>query len=68
MARLLSHITEMQTRDFCGNMTTVMMIGVKNDRYYLNMGCKHTARPLSPIVNANLKLSRNLITVMLRGI
>ena len=45
-----------------------MMLGIRHGRYYLKMGCKHTARPLSQTVNANSKLSRNLMTVMLWGI
>ena len=40
----------MQTRDFFGNLVTVMLRGVQHDRYYLKKGCEHTTWPLSSTV------------------
>ena len=43
------------TRNFFGNLIIVVW-GIRHGRYYLKMGCEHTAWPLSPTVNANLEL------------
>ena len=47
------HPLQMRTRDFSGNLITVMMWGIWHGRYFLKKGCEHMARPLSPIANAN---------------
>jgi len=44
------------------------MRGVRHGHYNLKMGCEHTARPLSPIVDQELGTSLELDNRVMRGI